>query len=85
MGKDVEVTGKSVVYSFKDVPFGTYAVAIFHDTNSNGKLDKNLFGIPKESYAFSNNVYGALGLPPNFNEASFKVDGNKIIKIKIEY
>ncbi|RLC15305.1 MAG: hypothetical protein DRI24_11335, partial [Deltaproteobacteria bacterium] len=26
-GTDVEVTGQTVVYTFKDVPFGTYAIA----------------------------------------------------------
>jgi uncharacterized protein (DUF2141 family) len=84
-GKEVEVTGQTVVYTFKDVSFGTYAIAIFHDTNSNGKLDKNFLGIPKEDYAFSNNVFGALGLPPSFKDASFKFDGNKTVKIKMEY
>ena len=84
-GKDVEVTGKTIVYTFKDVPIGTYAIAIIHDTNSNGKLDKNFLGIPKEGYAFSNNVFGVLGLPPVFKDASFKLAGNKTVKIKIEY
>lgn len=37
------------------LPFGSYAVAIFHDLNGNGKLDKNTLGIPTEPYAFSNN------------------------------
>ena len=83
-GKDAEVTGQTVVYTFKDVPFGTYAIAIFHDINSNGKLDKNFLGIPKEGYAFSNNVFRALGLPPSFKDASFKVAGNKTVNIKIE-
>jgi uncharacterized protein (DUF2141 family) len=84
-GKDVEVTGPTVVYTFKDVPLGTYAVAIFHDANSNGKLDKNFFGIPEEGYAFSNNVFGAFGTPPGFKDAAFRLDGNKTVKIKIEY
>ena len=84
-GKDVEVTGNTIVYTFKDVPFGTYAIAIIHDTNSNGKLDKNFLRIPKEGYAFSNNVFGVLGSPPSFKDASFKLTGNKTVKIKIEY
>jgi len=83
-GKVVEVTGQTVAYTFKDVPLGTYAIAIFHDTNSNGILDKNFLGIPKEGYAFSNNVSGTFG-PPAFKDASFKLDGNKTVKIKIEY
>jgi len=84
-GKDVEVTGQTLVYAFKDVPLGTYAVAIIHDTNSNDKLDKNFLGIPKEGYAFSNNVFGFLSTPPHFKKASFKLTGNETVKIKMEY
>ncbi len=84
-GKDVEVTGQTLIYTFKDVPFGTYAIAIFHDTNSNGKLDKNFFRIPTEGYAFSNNVFGIFSSPPSFKDASFKLTGNETIKIKMEY
>ena len=32
---------------------GTYAIAVFHDLNGNGKLDRNFFGIPSEPYGFS--------------------------------
>jgi len=83
-GTDVDVTGQTVVYTFKDVPFGTYAIAIFHDTNSNGKLDKNFLGIPKEGYAFSNNVFGTFG-PPDFKDTSFELAGSKTIKIDMRY
>ena len=31
---------------------GEYAFCIYHDTNSNGELDTNLVGIPKESFGF---------------------------------
>ena len=36
------------------VPPGRYAIAVFHDENSNRNLDK-LVGIPKEGFAFSRN------------------------------
>ena len=83
-GTDVEVTGQTVVHTFNDVPFGTYAIAIFHDTNSNGKLDKNFLGIPKEGYAFSNNVFGTFG-PPDFKDTSFEFAGSKMIRIEMRY
>ena len=79
-----KVTGEEAVAAFQDIPAGTYAIAVFHDTNSNGKLDKNFFRIPKEGYAFSNNVFGTFG-PPDFEEASFKLDGNKTVIIKMGY
>lgn len=56
--------------TFKDLPEGTYAFAVFHDANSNGKMDKNLVGIPTEDYAFSNNAMGKMG-PPSFADAKF--------------
>lgn len=83
-GMNVRVTGEKAVASFQDVPAGTYAIAVFHDTNSNNKLDKNFLGLSKEGYAFSNNVFGTFG-PPDFEDASFELDGNKTIKIKMRY
>jgi uncharacterized protein (DUF2141 family) len=54
----------------KDLPAGEYAFAVFHDVNSNDKLDKNTFGIPTEDYAFSNNAVGKMG-PPSYDSARF--------------
>jgi uncharacterized protein (DUF2141 family) len=47
----VEGTGKLATQF--DLPVGRYAVAVYHDLNDNGKLDKNVLGIPKEPYGFS--------------------------------
>ena len=41
------------VIHWEALAFGTYALALFHDVNDNGKLDKNALGIPVEPYAFS--------------------------------
>jgi uncharacterized protein (DUF2141 family) len=69
-------------FTFKDLPPGRYAVAVYHDSNNNGKLDTILF-IPTESYGFSNNVMGTFG-PPDFEAASFVVEtGTKIVPIKL--
>lgn len=54
----------------KDLPEGEYAFAVFHDANSNDKLDKNMLGVPTEDYAFSNNALGKMG-PPSFDQARF--------------
>lgn len=61
---------------FKNLPYGTYAIAILHDENSNGKMDFNLLGIPKEDYGFSNNAKGILSAP-SFKKASFKINKNQ--------
>jgi len=55
--------GTTVV--FHDVAPGDYGFAVFHDTNDNGRMDKNLLGIPTEPIAFSNNAQGRMG-PPDF-------------------
>jgi len=51
----------------RNVKPGAYAIAVFHDTNGNGKLDRGLIGLPSEPYGFSNDV-GRSG-PPSFEAA----------------
>ncbi len=41
---------------FSGIASGTYAVSVFHDENSNGKMDTNLMGIPREGVGASNNA-----------------------------
>lgn len=62
---------------FEDIPPGTYAMAVVHDENMNGKLDTNWLGIPTEGYGFSNNAKAVLSAPP-FSDASFPYDGQSI-------
>lgn len=45
--------GGAVTFLFKDVPYGTYAVAAFHDQNANDVLDRNAIGVPKEHWGVS--------------------------------
>jgi uncharacterized protein (DUF2141 family) len=63
--------------SFEQIPYGTYAIKIFHDENSNGKLDTNFVGFPKEGFGFSNDAMGKFG-PPTFDQASFAVEAEKL-------
>ncbi|RKZ98266.1 MAG: DUF2141 domain-containing protein [Gammaproteobacteria bacterium] len=67
-GMVMETEQDSVTGTFSNLPENDYAIAVFHDENGNGKLDKNFFGIPKEPYGFSGNSTGLT--PPSFNEAS---------------
>jgi uncharacterized protein (DUF2141 family) len=62
---------------FEDIPPGTYALAVIHDENMNGKLDTNWLGIPKEGYGFSNDARASLGAPA-FSDASFQYDGQNL-------
>ena len=54
------------------VPPGRYAIVALHDENSNHKLDRNMFGIPKEGFGFSNNPKVFLSAP-SFNTAAIPV------------
>jgi uncharacterized protein (DUF2141 family) len=71
--------------SLADLPYGTYAIAIFHDENMNGRLDKNMFGVPKEGYGFSNISKRSFG-PPKFEDAKFELDQpEQTVEIKLFY
>jgi uncharacterized protein (DUF2141 family) len=69
----IDVNSPTVTWKINDVPFGDYAVAVFHDENRNGKMDKNLLGIPVEAYGFSNNQRVTFG-PPKWETVKFSVE-----------
>jgi uncharacterized protein (DUF2141 family) len=55
---------------FEDIPPGTYAIAVIHDENMNGRLDTNVFGIPTEGYGFSKDAKALIGVPSFLLRAS---------------
>lgn len=80
LGKTVKVEEKIATIEFNGVKPGTYAISVFHDENSNDKLDTNVMGIPKERFACSNNAKGFMG-PPKWDDAKFEVNKNKTLEI----
>jgi uncharacterized protein (DUF2141 family) len=56
-------------FTFEDVPYGDYAVKVFHDENDNQKVDMGWRG-PTERYGFSNGARGLMG-PPKWEAARF--------------
>lgn len=76
---------KKAVCEFSGIEAGTYAVSVFHDENSNGKLDTKFMGIPREGVGASNGAIGHLG-PPKFDAAAFHFSGGRLnLKITISY
>lgn len=75
-----EIKNNKVVVTFDNLPAGEYAISTYHDENNNGKLDKNMMGIPSEDYAASNNAKGFMG-PPAYKDAKFDI--TKDLKIEI--
>jgi uncharacterized protein (DUF2141 family) len=78
----VPIAEKQAEAVFEDVPFGEYAIRLFHDENSNGDLDTNFLGLPKEDYAFSNNAKATFG-PPKYEKAKFEFKEEVAIEIQI--
>ena len=62
--------GKELTAKIRNLKYGQYALAIYQDVNSSGKIDKNFIGIPTEGYAFSNN-YKPTIKAPNFDDCKF--------------
>jgi len=77
----VEANEESLTYTV-ELPAGEYAVRLMHDVNGNEKLDRNLVGMPKEPYGFSNNVKGKFG-PPKWKKAAFQLEGETTMTIDL--
>ncbi|MDE1147194.1 MAG: DUF2141 domain-containing protein [Azospirillaceae bacterium] len=62
-----------------------YAVALFHDENSNGHFDTTMLGIPSEGYGFSNNPTLYLG-PPGLDKVRIPVQaGDNPVSVQMKY
>jgi uncharacterized protein (DUF2141 family) len=66
---------------FTNLPYGTYAVSVFHDQNNNNQLERAPLGFPLEPYGISNNSK-KLG-PPDFESAMFMIN-SETMSITIE-
>ena len=67
------------------LPYGEYGVAVLHDENENGEMERGALGIPAEGYGFSNNARGSFG-PPSFSQTTFRLDSETLtIRIAVQY
>jgi uncharacterized protein (DUF2141 family) len=76
-----EIKENGAKVTFEGIPKGEYAISAYQDENNNGKLDKNMMGIPSEDFACSNNAKGFMG-PPKYKDAKFNIEKDQIIEIK---
>jgi uncharacterized protein (DUF2141 family) len=83
-GKVTKAIKGEVEVIFENLPAGSYGLSVMHDSNENGKLDSNFFGVPKEGFGFSNNAMGSLG-PPGFEKARVDFSSSKTISIALKY
>ena len=81
----IKVREQQARCDFEDIAPGTYALAVIHDENMNGKLDTHWPGIPTEGYGFSNDAK-ALLRAPKFSAASFPYDGQNLdLTVSLHY
>lgn len=78
----VEAKDSIVTWTCENLPQGAYAVALFQDANSNGRLDTDGIGIPVEKYGFSNNVIPTRGAP-SFDECRFELKGDTAVTVRL--
>lgn len=77
-----KIDRKTATVTFENLKPGEYAVSVYQDENSNGKMDSNFIGIPKEAYGTSNGAKGFMG-PPKYKDAKFIIATDKKITIKL--
>jgi uncharacterized protein (DUF2141 family) len=81
----VQVQSNPMTVHFPDLMPGSYAVTVHHDEDGDGKLNRNLLGIPREGYGFSNDAHATLG-PPSFASAAVQLSSeDKVITITVRY
>ena len=77
---NVDSSSKKIV--IEDLPKGVYAIAIYHDVNSDDVCNLNFIGIPKEPYGFSNNFRPKFSAP-KFADCKISLVKNQTINIKL--
>lgn len=81
----VKLKNGNVKLNIPSLKAGTYALAMFHDKNGDGKLNTNGLGIPKEGFGFSRNPKVITG-PPKFGDSAvFVVGSTTNIQINMNY
>ncbi len=81
----VIVTVVPMQVTFPGLAAGRYAISVVHDENDDGKLNRNVLGMPLEGYGFSNDAPVVLG-PPSFEKAAIPLGvDNTTIPITMRY
>jgi uncharacterized protein (DUF2141 family) len=71
--------------TFDDLAFGNYALAVYHDANEDGVMNRNALGMPSEGYGFSNDAPATTG-PAQFQDAMFLIAGSETtIQLTMRY
>jgi uncharacterized protein (DUF2141 family) len=71
------IKGSEASVTLTDIPYGEYAIKLFHDEDNSGRFVTGMFGIPKVEYGFSNNAHGVMG-PASYEKAKFQLNNKKL-------
>jgi uncharacterized protein (DUF2141 family) len=84
VGRVPAVAGTTRACIYLPAP-GTYAIAIYHDADSNRHFNRSAIGLPIEGYGFSNNAPAIFGLP-SFSRVRLGVPRNNMTTaIRLRY
>lgn len=78
----IKVKNSTATLTITDLPKGEYAITMYHDQNSDNECNRNFIGIPKEPYAFSNNVKPKMSAP-KYKDCKFTFSDDKTLNIKL--
>jgi len=78
----IKVENKNEIIKITDLPKGDYAFSMFHDENSDDEFNLNFLGIPKEPYAFSNNVKPKFSAP-SYKSCKFSLKEDQIMEVTL--
>ncbi len=80
-----KITDAESHVQFEGVPYGRWAISLYHDENANEELDRNFLGIPTEGFGASNNRGGRFSAPV-FEKATFRLEEpKKVLSIQLRH
>ncbi|MEP2776010.1 MAG: DUF2141 domain-containing protein [Luteolibacter sp.] len=72
----------SVTVTMEGLEPGKYAIAVIHDEDSNGAMETNFIGLPKEGVG----VTGGMGYSkPKFHKSLIDVAAGQVVSIALKY
>ena len=79
----VNASKGAVTVVLKNVPAGKVALTILHDEDGDGKLKRNIIGIPQEGVGMTGKPLG--NRAPRFEEAVVEIKGDEKREITMKY
>jgi len=79
----VKIADSTVLFTFSSIPNGNYAIAVFHDENSDGRVNTGSMKIPLEGVGISGKMHKMRA--PKFEDAVFRLENDTSMIILLMY